>query len=136
LNFLFARLLVYTSVINLFSATLKERRSWSTDLRFLLQDIIPAYVFSIITTKTRVADMHNVSRKTVAKWCKRAHHRGKERFKDKKPEMRGTKISLKVELSIIALVPPSTLFCLGHTLIKFHLGSIDQPAHVHGLIYG
>jgi len=26
-------------------------------------------------TKTLVADVHNVSRKTVTKWCKRAHHR-------------------------------------------------------------
>ena len=36
-------------------------------------------------------------------WCKRAGHRGRESFKDKKRERKEGKITLEVELSIIAL---------------------------------
>jgi putative transposase len=54
-------------------------------------------------TKILVADVYNVSRKTVTKWCNRAKHRGRESFKDNKPERGEAKITLEVELSIIAL---------------------------------
>ena len=53
--------------------------------------------------KTLVAEVYNVSRKTVTKWCKRAHHRGRESFKDKKPVRREAKITLEVELAFIVI---------------------------------
>jgi transposase InsO family protein len=54
-------------------------------------------------TKTLVAAVYNVSRKTVARWCKRAHHRGRESYRDKKPEMRESKVTRGVELTILAV---------------------------------
>lgn len=53
--------------------------------------------------KKVVASIFGVSVKTVRKWCKRAHHRGRESFKDKPRKSRKRKITLEVELSIIAL---------------------------------
>ena len=53
--------------------------------------------------KTLVANMFNVSRKTITVWCKREQHLGRESFKDKKAERRESKLTLEVELSIIAL---------------------------------
>jgi len=54
-------------------------------------------------TKTLVAAVYNVSRKTVTKWSKRVHRHGRASYKDKKPERRDSKITLKIELTIIAL---------------------------------
>ena len=53
--------------------------------------------------KTLVAKVFDVSRKTVTTWSKRAKHRGRESFRDKKRENREVKITLEVELAIIAM---------------------------------
>ena len=53
--------------------------------------------------KTLVAEIFDVSRKTVTTWCKRAKYRGRKSFRDKKRENREVKITLKVELAIIAM---------------------------------
>jgi transposase len=53
--------------------------------------------------KTLVAEVFDVSRKTVTTWSKRAKHRGRESFRDKKRENREVKIALEVELAIIAM---------------------------------
>lgn len=54
-------------------------------------------------SKKLVAETFGVSRKTVWEWCKRAHHRGRESFKDKPRKPRRSKITRKIELSIIEL---------------------------------
>ena len=50
-----------------------------------------------------VANVFNISRTTVWRWCKRAHHPGKESFKDRPRKSKPKKITPKVESSIIAL---------------------------------
>jgi hypothetical protein len=40
--------------------------------------------------KNLVASVYNISRKNVTKWYKRAHHRERESYKDKKPESPAT----------------------------------------------
>ncbi|MEA1904954.1 MAG: DDE-type integrase/transposase/recombinase [Candidatus Hadarchaeota archaeon] len=54
-------------------------------------------------SKKAVAESFGVSRKTVWKWYKRAHHRGRESFKDRPRRPKKGKITRKVELSIIEL---------------------------------
>ena len=49
-----------------------------------------------------VADVFKVSRTTVWRWRKRAHHPGRESFKDKPRESKPKKITPEVESSIIA----------------------------------
>ncbi|KXA99928.1 hypothetical protein AKJ41_04650 [candidate division MSBL1 archaeon SCGC-AAA259O05] len=53
--------------------------------------------------KKLVAELFGVSRQTVWKWCKRAHHRGRESFKDLPRRPRKRKITREVEDAIIAL---------------------------------
>jgi len=53
--------------------------------------------------KTLVAEVFDVSRKTVTTWSERAKHRGRESFRDKKRENREVTITLEVELAIIAM---------------------------------
>jgi transposase len=53
--------------------------------------------------KTLVAEVFGVSRKTVTTWFKRTKHRGRESFRDKKRKNREVKITLEVELAIIAM---------------------------------
>ncbi len=53
--------------------------------------------------KTLVAKVFGVSRKTVTTWFKRAKHSGRESFRDKKRKNREVKITLEVELAIIAM---------------------------------
>lgn len=53
--------------------------------------------------KKAVAEVFGVSRQTVWKWCKRAHHRGRESFKDLPRQPKKRKITPKVEDAIVAL---------------------------------
>jgi len=76
-------------------------------------------------TKTLVAAVYNVSRKTVTKWCKRAHHRGRESYRDKKPERSESKITLGVELTILAL---RTTFDWGTARIQQGLIALPEYA--------
>ena len=66
-------------------------------------------------TKALVAEVHNVSRKTVTQWCKRAKHRGSESLKDKNPVKR---IKDNVKRGIIH-------YCLTYNL---RLGHRENPA--------
>lgn len=75
--------------------------------------------------KTLVADVYNVSRKTVMTWYKRAHHRGSESYKDKKPVRRDAKITLAIELAIIAL---RTTFDWGTARIQQGLIALPEYA--------
>jgi transposase InsO family protein len=80
-------------------------------------------------TKTLVAAVYNVSRKTVARWCKRAHHRGRESYRDKKPEMRESKVTRGVELTILTL---RTTFEWGTARIQ--QGLIALPEYARSVI--
>lgn len=53
--------------------------------------------------KNLVAKVFGVTPVTVWRWCKRACHRGKELFKDRPREPKKSKITLEIELSILAL---------------------------------
>lgn len=53
--------------------------------------------------KSIVAKVFGVTRKTVGKWCKRAFHRGKEYFKDKKRRHKEPKITPEIEEYILFL---------------------------------
>lgn len=50
-----------------------------------------------------VADVFNISRTTVWRWCTRAYHPGRESFKDRPKDGKSKKITCEVESSIIAL---------------------------------
>lgn len=76
-------------------------------------------------TKTLVAAVYNVSRKTVAAWCKRAHHRGRESYKDKRSAMRDSKITRGIELTFLAL---RTTFEWGTARIQQGLISLPESA--------
>jgi transposase InsO family protein len=80
-------------------------------------------------TKTLVAAVYNVSRKTVTKWSKRAHRHGRPNYKDKKPERSESKITLEVELTIIAL---RTTFDWGTARIQ--QGLIALPKYAREVI--
>lgn len=53
--------------------------------------------------KNLVAKVFDVSTVTVWHWCKRAYHRGKEFFKDKPRKPKESKITLEVELYVLAV---------------------------------
>ena len=76
-------------------------------------------------TKTLVAEVYNVSRKTVTTWYKRVLHRGRESFKDKISVSREAKITLTVELAIIAL---RTTFDWGTARIQQGLIALPEYA--------
>jgi len=50
-----------------------------------------------------VAKVFGVSRQTVSKWVRGKEHRGKSRFLDKPRKPRESKITLDVELAILAM---------------------------------
>jgi transposase len=79
--------------------------------------------------KTLVAEVFGVSRKTVTTWSKRVKHRGRESFGDKKRENREVKITLEVELAIIAM---RTTFDWGTARIQ--QGLIDLPDYAKEVI--
>lgn len=54
-------------------------------------------------SKTHIADLFDTTRQTVHRWCKRAFHRGRESFKDKPRRSKKSKITVEVEVSILAL---------------------------------
>ena len=54
-------------------------------------------------TVTKIADLLDITRQTVHRWLKRARHVGREHYRDKPREPRRSKITEKVELSILAL---------------------------------
>jgi transposase InsO family protein len=53
--------------------------------------------------KSLVAWVFGVARKTVQTWCKRAHHRGSESFRDRRQETKKRKITEDVESAILAM---------------------------------
>ena len=54
-------------------------------------------------SKCFVAKIFDTTRQAVHRWCKRAFHRGSESFQDKPRKAKESKITLDVEISIIAL---------------------------------
>jgi len=52
---------------------------------------------------TRVAQLFDTTRQTVHRWLKRARHVGREYFKDKPREPKPSRITVEVEISILAL---------------------------------
>jgi predicted DNA-binding transcriptional regulator AlpA len=82
-----------------------------------------------------VAKVFNVSRSTIWRWCKRVHHPGRESFKDKKRIRRPKKITLEVELSILAL---RTTFSWGTARIQQALVSLPDfmKEGVNGCVQG
>jgi len=54
-------------------------------------------------SKKVVAEIFGVSRQTVWKWCKRAKHRGRESFRDLPRRPKKSKITKKVELSVVEI---------------------------------
>lgn len=54
-------------------------------------------------SKTKVAELFDTSRQTVHKWCKRAFHKGRESFRDEPRKPKQSKITVEVEVSILAL---------------------------------
>lgn len=53
--------------------------------------------------KTLVARVFGTSRQTVIKWCKRAFHRGREGFRDKKRKSREPRVTPQIEEFILFL---------------------------------
>ena len=56
-----------------------------------------------INNKRLIARVFGVSRKTVGVWCKRAFHRGRESFKDRRQDTKPLKISDDAEKAIVAM---------------------------------
>lgn len=54
-------------------------------------------------TKTFIAKIFDTTRQTVHRWCKRAFHRGSESFQDEPRRPKRSKITVEVEVSILAL---------------------------------
>lgn len=54
-------------------------------------------------SKTYVAKLFDTTRQTVHEWCKRASHRGREYYRDKPRKPKESKITVEVEVSILAL---------------------------------
>lgn len=54
-------------------------------------------------TVTRIAQLFDTSRRTVYRWLKRGKHRGTESFKDKPRKPKERKVTVEVEVSILAL---------------------------------
>jgi transposase InsO family protein len=52
---------------------------------------------------TRIAELFDTSRRTVYRWLNRAKHPGRESFRDKSRKGKGIKITVEVEVSILAL---------------------------------
>ncbi|KXA96319.1 hypothetical protein AKJ38_03490 [candidate division MSBL1 archaeon SCGC-AAA259I14] len=73
--------------------------------------------------KKLAAEVFGVSRQTVWKWCKRAHHRGRESFKDLPRRSKKRKITQKVEDAIVAL---RTTFGWGTARIQQALFNIPK----------
>ncbi|MEM3519856.1 MAG: DDE-type integrase/transposase/recombinase [Candidatus Hadarchaeales archaeon] len=73
--------------------------------------------------KKLAAKTFGVSRQTVWKWCKRAHHRGNESFRDLPRKPKKSKITDKVEFSIVEL---KTKFGWGTERIRRALWNIPK----------
>jgi len=54
-------------------------------------------------TVTRIAQLFDTSRRTIYRWLKRGKHRGRESFKDKQRRPKEGKVTVEVEVSILAL---------------------------------
>ena len=54
-------------------------------------------------TISEIARLFDTSRRTVQRWLKRAKHRGRESFRDRPRAPKGSKITVEVEVSILAL---------------------------------
>jgi transposase InsO family protein len=52
---------------------------------------------------TKIAELFDTTRQTVHRWLKRARHVGREYFKDKPREPKPSRITVEVEISILAL---------------------------------
>ncbi len=79
--------------------------------------------------KKIVAMVFNTTVKTVSAWCKRTYHRGRESFRDKHREPKRRKITLEVELAIIAI---RTLFEWGTARIQ--QGLINLPSYARKVL--
>lgn len=75
--------------------------------------------------KSLVARVFGVSRKTVTTWYERAHHRGSESFRDRRPEPKRTKITDVVESAILGM---RVLFNWGSARIEQGLESLPAYA--------
>jgi transposase len=53
--------------------------------------------------KTKIAQLFDTTRQTVNRWFKRALHRGRESYRDKERKPKESKITVEVEVSILAL---------------------------------
>lgn len=53
--------------------------------------------------KTFIAELLGVTRQAVQRWCARACHRGSENFKDKPRKPKESKVTVEVEVSILAM---------------------------------
>lgn len=73
--------------------------------------------------KKVVAEIFGVSRQTVWKWCKRAHHRGRESFEDRPRRPKKGKVTKKIEFSIVEL---RVGFRWGTARIQQVLNNLDE----------
>jgi predicted DNA-binding protein YlxM (UPF0122 family) len=78
---------------------------------------------------TRIAELFGTTRQTVHRWLKRAKHVGREYFKDRLRKPRESKITEKVELSILKL---RTTFKWGTARIQ--QGLYNLPSFVLGSV--
>jgi hypothetical protein len=53
--------------------------------------------------KTKIANLFDTTRQTVDRWIKRSKHVGREYYKDKPRKSKESKITVEVEVSILAL---------------------------------
>lgn len=81
--------------------------------------------------KNIVAEVFNTSLRTVYRWIKRAFHKGKESYKDKSRKAKKSKITLKVELAILAM---RTLFEWGTARIQ--QGLMNLPPYMKEVLHG
>lgn len=78
-----------------------------------------------------VAKILNRSVRTVYRWIKRAFHPGKELYKDKPRKAKKSRITLKVELAILAM---RNLFEWGTARIQ--QGLINLPSYMKEVLHG
>jgi transposase InsO family protein len=86
--------------------------------------------------KSFIAELVGTTRQAVQRWCSRACHRGSETFKDKPRKSKESKVTVEVEVSILAL---RNAFAWGtariqqglYKLPKFMLGKV--PCCVQGI---
>ena len=70
----------------------------STDIRGVFRKLLKKGL-----TVARIAELFDTTRQTVYRWLRRGRHVGRESFKNKPRELRASKVTVEVELSILAL---------------------------------